>query len=74
MQLWRRLNAIVTICLDVFYVTNFFFVVSGISSSFSLNSSHAHLIRRVVLPERKRRDSFNCRRRELHTRNQGTVL
>lgn len=44
---------------------------SGISSSFCFNSSNPHLLRRDVLAERKWRDGYNCRCRDVYTRNQG---
>ena len=46
---------------------------SGVSSSFGLNSRNPHVFRRVILAERKRRDGYNCRCRNVYTRNQGTA-
>lgn len=46
---------------------------SGVSSSFGLNSRNPHVFRRVLLAERKRRDGYYCRCRNVYTRNQGTA-
>lgn len=46
---------------------------SGVSSSFGLNSRNPHFFRRVLLAERKRRDGYYCRCRNVYTRNQGTA-
>ncbi len=46
---------------------------SGISSSLCLNSGNPHLFRRDLLAERKWRDGYNCRCRDLYTRNQGNT-
>lgn len=49
------------------------FSFPGISSSFCLNSGNPHVSGWDVLAERKRRDRYHCRCRELFTRNQGNA-
>lgn len=52
---------------------NLVFSSAGISSSFCLNSRNSHVLRWNFLTERKWRDGYNCRCRDLITRNQGNV-